>query len=101
MMAFAFDYSEEIHLPVLMRVTTRMAHSRAVVEVAETPRQENELNYNAKASDWVLLPAFARKRNIVVTSQQKELEENIRNWLWRKSNEPNQGFAETGHQGIE
>ena len=75
MMAFAFDYSEEIHLPVLMRVTTRMAHSRAVVEVAETPRQENELNYNAKASDWVLLPAFARKRNIVVTGQQKELEE--------------------------
>ena len=75
MMAFAFDYSEEIHLPVLMRVTTRMAHSRAVVEVAETPRQENELNYNAKASDWVLLPAFARKRNVVVTGQQKDLEE--------------------------
>lgn len=33
--------------------------------------------------------------------KQKELEEKIRNWLWRKSNEPNQGFAETGHQGIE
>lgn len=75
MMAFAFDYSEQIHLPVLMRVTTRMAHSRAVVEVAESPRQENELNYNAKASDWVLLPAFARKRNVVVTGQQKDLEE--------------------------
>ena len=66
MMAFAFDYSEQIHLPVLMRVTTRMAHSRAVVEVAESPRQENELNYNAKASDWVLLPAFARKRDGVL-----------------------------------
>ena len=75
MMEFAFDYSEKIHLPVLMRVTTRMAHSRAVVEVKDTPRQENELNYNAKASDWVLLPAFARKRNVVVTGQQKELEQ--------------------------
>ena len=69
MMEFAFDYSEKIHLPVLMRVTTRMAHSRAVVEVKDTPRQENELNYNAKASDWVLLPAFARKRNVVVTGK--------------------------------
>ena len=58
-----------------MRVTTRMAHSRAVVDVAETPRQENELNYNAKASDWVLLPAFARKRNEVLTAQQADLEQ--------------------------
>jgi indolepyruvate ferredoxin oxidoreductase alpha subunit len=64
MMAVAFDYSERIGLPVLMRVTTRMAHSRAVVEVADSPRQQNEKNYNAKASNWVLLPAFARKRMI-------------------------------------
>ena len=32
MMAVAYDYSEKMHLPVLMRVTTRMAHSRAVVQ---------------------------------------------------------------------
>ncbi|MBR5062423.1 MAG: indolepyruvate ferredoxin oxidoreductase [Prevotella sp.] len=74
MMAVAFDYSERIHLPILMRVTTRMAHSRAVVNVVETPREQNEINFNAKASDWVLLPAFARKRNDVVTAQQAQLE---------------------------
>lgn len=74
MMAVAFDYSEKIHLPILMRVTTRMAHSRAVVNVVETPREQNEINYNAKASDWVLLPAFARKRNVIVTAQQEALE---------------------------
>ena len=75
MMAFAFDYSEEMHLPVLMRVTTRMAHSRAVVEITDTPREQNALNYNAQASSWVLLPAFARKRNDVVTAQQPLLEQ--------------------------
>lgn len=75
MVATAFDMSEQLQLPVLMRVTTRMAHSRAVVECADTPRQQNELNYNAKASNWVLLPAFARKRNLVVTSQQPLLEQ--------------------------
>ncbi len=75
MMTTAFDYSEKIHLPVLVRVTTRLAHSRAVVEVAETSRPENDMNYDAKASDWVLLPVFARKRNDVVTAQQKVLEE--------------------------
>lgn len=75
MVETAFNLSEQLQLPVLMRVTTRMAHSRAVVECADSPRQQNELNYNAKASNWVLLPAFARKRNLVVTSQQPLLEQ--------------------------
>ena len=71
----AFEMSEQLHLPVLMRVTTRMAHSRAVVEVVDVPRQQNELNYDAQASSWVLLPAFARKRNDIVTAQQPLLEQ--------------------------
>ena len=75
MMAEAYDLSEQLQLPVLMRVTTRMAHSRAVVTVADEPRQQNALNYNAKASNWVLLPAFARKRNDIVTAQQPQLEQ--------------------------
>ena len=75
MMSYAYDLSEQLQLPILMRVTTRMAHSRAVVKLADTPREPNDLNYNAKASNWVLLPAFARKRNDVVTSQQPLLEQ--------------------------
>ena len=75
MMQEAFDLSEQLHLPILMRVTTRMAHSRAVVEVKEESRPQNELNYEAKASNWVLLPAFARKRNDIVTTQQPLLEQ--------------------------
>ncbi|MBQ7511970.1 MAG: indolepyruvate ferredoxin oxidoreductase [Prevotella sp.] len=75
MMAMAYDMSEQMQLPVLMRVTTRMAHSRAVVELVDEPRQQNELNYKAKASNWVLLPAFARKRNDAVTALQPVLEQ--------------------------
>ena len=74
MVHFAFDYSERMHLPVLMRVTTRMAHSRAVVEIADKPKDQNAMNYEAKAADWVLLPAMARRRNDIVTAQQKDLE---------------------------
>ena len=74
MMARAFDYSEQQKLPVLMRVTTRMAHSRAVVNVADEAREQNPLNYNAEASNWVLLPANARRRNDVVPAQQIQLE---------------------------
>ena len=84
MMAQAFDYSEKQCLPVLMRVTTRMAHSRAVVQVKDEPRQENALNYNAEAKNWVLLPANARRRNDVVTAQQKQLEEDSANSPYNK-----------------
>ena len=75
MMSKAYEMSEQLQLPILMRVTTRMAHSRAVVTVADSPREQNALNYNAKASNWVLLPAFARKRNDIVTAQQPLLEQ--------------------------
>ena len=75
MVAAAFDYSEQQKLPVLMRVTTRMAHSRAVVEVKPEARKQNEMNYEAEARNWVLLPANARRRNDHVTSQQLALEE--------------------------
>ena len=94
MMADAFEYSEKQHLPVLMRVTTRMAHSRAVVNVAAEPRKENELNYNAIASSWVLLPANARKRNDIVTAQQAQLEEDAVN---SKYNFLKQPTANTHH----
>ena len=75
MVEAAFEYSEQQKLPVLMRVTTRMAHSRAVVQVKDEARQQNELNYNAIAANWVLLPANARKRNDQVTAQQAQLED--------------------------
>ncbi len=94
MMADAFEYSEKQHLPVLMRVTTRMAHSRAVVNVAAEPRKENELNYDAVASSWVLLPANARKRNDIVTAQQAQLEEDALN---SKYNFLKQPAANTHH----
>ena len=84
MMEVAFNYSEQQKLPVLMRVTTRMAHSRAVVNIKETPNKENEMNFEAQASSWVLLPANARKRNDIVTAQQIQLEEDAVNSQYNK-----------------
>ncbi|MEG0807852.1 MAG: thiamine pyrophosphate-dependent enzyme [Alistipes sp.] len=61
MIGAAFDFSETNHIPVLMRLTTRMAHSRAVVEVADV-RPENRLAYPAQARQWVLMPGNSRAR---------------------------------------
>ena len=47
MVQAAFDFSEKYRIPVLMRLTTRMAHSRAMVEPREA-RPENSLAYPAR-----------------------------------------------------
>ncbi len=61
MMHYAFDLSESLRTPILLRVTTRMAHSRAVVETMDTPRQQNQLSAPENTNHFILLPAFARK----------------------------------------
>lgn len=57
----AFDFSEQFNIPVLFRVTTRLAHSRAGVETA-SPRGRNNLSYPENTSQFILLPANARRR---------------------------------------
>ena len=59
----AFDYSEKRGIPVLMRLTTRMSHSRAVVESRGEIREQNSLKYPANPRQWVTLPVNARVRN--------------------------------------
>ena len=59
----AYDYSEENGIPVIMRLTTRMAHSRAVVTPADYIRPQNQLHYPEHPKRWVTLPVNARVRN--------------------------------------
>ncbi len=58
----AFSLSEEFDTPVLVRLTTRIAHSKCVVEVgnrAEPASREPQLD----PAKWVMLPAFAKGRH--------------------------------------
>ncbi|MBQ0073542.1 MAG: indolepyruvate ferredoxin oxidoreductase, partial [Prevotella sp.] len=67
MMAVAFDFSEAIKEPVLLRVVTRLAHSRAGVVIKE-PKAENKM---CPSSDqWVLLPGIARKKYAALLEKQ-------------------------------
>lgn len=69
----AFDFSERFQIPVLMRVTTRMAHSRAVVEVGEQ-RQQNSCSTPVNKRQWILLPANSRVRYNTLLDEQKAFE---------------------------
>jgi indolepyruvate ferredoxin oxidoreductase alpha subunit len=72
MAAEAFDLSERFRVPVIMRMVTRLAHSRAVVKVADSSRPENALEKGVP-SDWMLLPALARKNYAKMIEKQGPL----------------------------
>ncbi len=73
MMAAAFDLSEELELPVLMRTVTRLAHSRAAVVAKGEMRSQNKLDPETETSNWNLLPINARRRYQVLISKQSEI----------------------------
>ena len=72
MMQYAYALSEAMKLPVLMRVVTRLAHSRAGVEVKEALPQ-NGLNPETDRTHWVLLPANARRQYAGLVAKQPDL----------------------------
>lgn len=72
MMASAFALSEELKEPVLLRIVTRLAHSRAAVEVKE-PIAENALN--PSSDQWVLLPGIAKKKYAALLEKQAAMVE--------------------------
>jgi indolepyruvate ferredoxin oxidoreductase alpha subunit len=57
----AFELSEKLKIPVMIRITTRLSHSRAGVETRPL-RTENKLKYPEDPIQFVLLPFNARKR---------------------------------------
>lgn len=75
MIRMAFDFSERYHIPVLMRITTRMAHSRAVVET-DTAREQNKLAYPHpdRARQWVLMPGNSRVRYVKLLEDYAQFE---------------------------
>ncbi|MBR4229000.1 MAG: indolepyruvate ferredoxin oxidoreductase [Bacteroidales bacterium] len=64
----AFALSEELKLPVVFRVVTRLAHSRAAVVTGEQDAQ-NVLNPSTDRG-WILLPAIARRQYLKLIDKQ-------------------------------
>jgi indolepyruvate ferredoxin oxidoreductase alpha subunit len=57
-----FELSEKLGTPVLLRITTRLAHSRAGVIPVVKAADENRLTLPKDPYQFVLLPVMARKR---------------------------------------
>ncbi len=80
---YAYELSEKFNLPVMLRLTTRLAHSRAGV-VLRKRLPQNELHKPANKDQFMLLPAFARKNYQRLLKLQNELVEKSENSSYNK-----------------
>ena len=61
----AFDLSEKFDTPVLLRLTTRVSHSRSLAEISD--RVDNGLKpYEKNAPKYVMVPANAKVKHVEV-----------------------------------
>ena len=75
---YGLELSEKLQVPVLLRMVTRLSHSRAVVHRREM-RELNEFNPETDRRNWILLPAIARKRYESLLGKQKAMTEESEN----------------------
>jgi indolepyruvate ferredoxin oxidoreductase alpha subunit len=70
---YGFELSEKFRVPVVLRLTTRLAHSRAGVTRKEV-RKQNELKLPGNPLQFILLPSMARKSYNQLLTLQKDFE---------------------------
>lgn len=66
----AFALSEKLRTPILFRITTRMAHSRSVVNIKEGKPKQNTMSFPPDVNHFILLPAFAKRNYAELVDKQ-------------------------------
>ena len=77
-----FELSEKFNTPVLVRVTTRICHSKSVVECLD--REAVELKPFENNHRFLCLPSVARKLHVTVEERSEKLKEYAATFPWNK-----------------
>ncbi len=70
---YAFELSEKLRVPVMLRITTRLAHSRTGIST-KTRQKQNEIRLPENLRQFVLLPAIARVQYKELLNKQDSME---------------------------
>lgn len=70
----AFDLSENFDTAVILRMCTRVAHSQSIVNIGER-REIPAKPYVKNGAKYIMMPANAVKRHVVVEERTKKLKE--------------------------
>lgn len=75
LVALAFDISEEYDTPVLFRTTTRISHSKSLVELGERPELPPLTTLEKDVPKYTMLPGFAKLKHPKVEQRIEALKE--------------------------
>lgn len=93
----AFEISEEYDTPVILRTTTRLAHSQGPVTLEDRVVPEDK-PYERNPAKNVMMPGMAKKRHIYVEERMKRLEDESPGFAINKVeyNDTSIGFITSG-----
>ncbi len=75
----ALKISERFDTPVLLRITTRIAHSEGRVKLSKRIKNRKEFRFEKNPQKFVMIPAFARKRHAFVEERLKKIKKYAEN----------------------
>ncbi|HVP06306.1 MAG TPA: indolepyruvate ferredoxin oxidoreductase subunit alpha [Candidatus Acidoferrum sp.] len=73
MLLTAYEMSELFDTPVMVRMTTRISHSKGIVEIGPQTEGPNK-KFVKDPGKYVMIPSNAKKRHVVVTERLAKLE---------------------------
>ena len=94
---FAYELSEKYDTPVILRTTTKLSHSQSVVELCDRVEVEDK-TYERNVKKYVMMPASAIGRHLVVEDRENRLAEDGCNFVINKMelNDTKIGFITSG-----
>jgi len=69
----AFQISEDFDVPVLLRITTRISHSKSLVELGQRVPQDRPTGFVRDLQKFVMIPAYGRQRHRIVEERLERL----------------------------
>jgi TPP-dependent indolepyruvate ferredoxin oxidoreductase alpha subunit len=71
----AFEISEKLQLPIIVRLTTRVAHGKARVKVKEFQHLHRKAEFDKEGSKWVMVPQNALRQHRILKSRLEQTEQ--------------------------
>jgi len=94
----AFAISKKFDTPVFLRSTTRVSHSKSVVDLEDPDQCEDKTGFTYNAEKYVMVPINARTQRVEVEKRERALKEFVETFPENKMeiNDPEIGIITAG-----
>jgi len=93
MASYSFELSEGLNIPVMLRSTTRISHTRSSVEIKMERKKNFSGKFEKNSSQWVVIPAHTRRLRVKLSKKQKHIKEALEKLPYNKLEESNSRFG--------